>query len=528
MKKYLIFIMIIFNIMITGILKSNEVLGQGYYLTFDNIIENGDFSDLVTTGWAVGGSTLENTDEYLKIIQVVPLTSWSTSYNIDFDDHIYYSSFYINNLNSITDFSYALRDSVIESFGESIPSEENNQWINYSYLTSNDDYNGYIRFMTDTINASVFAIDNVIFIDLTVTFGAGNEPSLEQLESDYMSKMPSYFETYNFLLTDILVANQGDLVVGTVTKEDFLKDYSYMYLAYKQPYTTINILATEDVIINDCKAEFLFQNDWFDLNANIDTCELDDNNPNYYNLLGLLQDGVVKSDLVNDTYFSISYTNEDYTERTTQILISFDEVVQSIRTVIFAFGDNMDINDFNEIAFQFKYDGYIVGYQENAISYLWEDNVIVLTIYNTLLKYDSLNIFIQQSSAEYNTTFALTELAFLKDTLISIPIATRNIEAESDFLLDFSFQYEVCGTWDFGCKLKNVTIWLTVESPPAVTMWEKYGELSNKVYDITRIQNDFTATLDSTGIQVGLGAIVTLITAMTSIMIYSLFMKFFR
>ena len=370
--------------------------------------------------------------------------------------------------------------------------------------------------------------DNIMVFNLTDIFLSGNEPTAEEFENDYLSKLPDWFETYNFLLAEVLVANEGDLVVGTIPKEDFLTDYSYMYLAYKQPYTIIDILATEDDIIDDCVAEFLFQNDWFDLDANVDTCELNFNNPNYDTLLNLLQDGVVQSDLTNDSYFSINYTNADYIDRTTQVLISFDEIVQGVRTVVISFADSSSQNDFNQVAFQFKYNDFIVGYQEDAITYLWQENAIVLTIYNTLLKYNSLDIFIKQTSASPDTKLGLTELAFLKDTLVSIPTGTRNIDAESDFLLDFQFEYANCGTWDFGCKIKNSMIWLTVESPPAVSMWERYGEMTNQIYDITRIQNDFIDVLDQTGIQAGIGAIVTLLTALTSIMLYSLFMKFFK
>ena len=391
---------------------------------------------------------------------------------------------------------------------------------NYQLSISNFEGVGY--------DTTWIAFDNIMVFNLTSLFGSGEEPTTLEFETDYLSKMPEWFETYNFLLADVLVANEGDLVVGTVAKDDFLTDYSYMYLAYKQPYSTINILATEDDIIDDCVAEFLFQGDWFDLDANLDTCALNFDNANYDTLLSLLQDGVVKSDLTNDSYFSIKYANNDYTERTTQILISFDEVVQSVRTVIIAFADSTDINDFNKVAFQFKYDDFVVGWQENAITYLWQENVIILTIYNSLLKYDSLDIFIQQTSASPDTQLGLTELAFLKDTLVSTPTGTRNIDAESDFLLDFQFEYDSCGTWDFGCKIKNSMIWLTVESPPAVTMWDKYGELSNQIYDITRIQNDFIDVLDQTGIQAGIGAVLTLFTALFSIMIYSLLSKFFR
>ena len=391
---------------------------------------------------------------------------------------------------------------------------------NYQISISNFQGYGY--------DTTWIAFDNIMVFNLTDLFGSGEEPTAENFESDYLDKMPEWFETYNFLLADVLVANEGDLVVGTVAKDDFLTDYSYMYLAYKQPYSTLNIVAREDVIVNDCVAEFLFQGDWFDLDANIDTCALNFDNANYDTLLNLLQDGVVKSDLTNESYFSIKYTNEDYTERTTQIVISFDEVVQSVRTVIIAFADSTDINDFNQVAFQFKYNDFIVGYQEDAITYLWQENAIILTIYNSLLKYDSLDIFIEQTSASPDTQLGLTELALLKDTLVSTPTGTRNIDAESDFLLDFQFQYESCGTWDFGCKIKNSMIWLTVESPPAVTMWDKYGELSNQIYDITRIQNDFIDVLDQTGIQAGIGAILTLMTALGSIMIYSLLSKFFR
>ena len=493
-----------------------ETSAAAYYLTFDNLIENGNFEE-PNTFWVLEGAVRYDFGDNYKMILVSSVGSNSYIYNLNTltEDHIYYISF----------------DVVINHGSLWI------QGLDYDVIDITEFYSNILNYnsnvlalnkMGGTTTSVNVEIDNFMLFDLTQIFGAGEEPSISILESDYLSRMPNFFDTYNFLLADILVANEGDLVVGTVAKDDFLRDYSYMYLAYKQPYSSLNILATEDTIINDCVAEFLFQGDWFDLNANIDTCELDFNNPNYDNLLNLLQDGVVKSDLNNDTYFSINYTNEDNINRTTQILISFDEVVYSVRTVIIAFGDTTDINDFNRVAFQFKYNDFVVGWQEDAITYLWEDNVIVLTIYNSLLKYDSLDIFIRQTTASYDTEFALTELAFLKDTLVSTPMGTRNIDAESDFLLDFQFQYESCGTWDFGCKIKNSMIWLTVESPPAVTMWEKYGELSNQIYDITRIQRDFIDVLDQTGIQVGIGAILSLMTALSSIMVYSLLSKFFK
>ena len=505
------------------------------YLVFDNVV-NYNLTDFFTTT-SYGSITkldngLNDTNTHLEAGNV---TWWDDNQALEFYDESWerYNFDLSNEINEgdIIYISYDVKGRVdaektcisSDCFWPSTTEEHRGftEVADANYQLSISNFNG------SGFDTTWVAFDNIMIFNLTDIFN-GDEPTAEEFETDYLSKMPEWFETYNFLIADVLVANEGDLVVGTVAKDDFLTEFSYMYLAYKQPYSTINILATEDDIIDDCVAEFLFQGDWFDLDANIDTCALNFNNANYDTLLSLLQDGVVKSDLTNDSYFSIKYYNEDYNFRTTQILISFNEVVQSVRTVVIAFGDTTDINDFNKVAFQFRYNDFIVGYQEDAISYLWQDNVIVLTIYNSLLKYNSLNIFIQQTSASPNTELALTELAFLKDTLVSTPTGTRNIDAESDFLLDFQFQYESCGTWDFGCKIKNSMIWLTVESPPAVTMWDKYGELSNQIYDITRIQNDFIDVLDQTGIQAGIGAVLTLFTALFSIMIYSLLSKFFR
>jgi len=407
------------------------------------------------------------------------------------------------------------------------------------YFTVNyDNYNftGFTLVINQTavynlVGTQFINIDLVNFKILDMSESFGNDiPSIETFQEDYLEFIPDYFDTYSHILTDITVANQGDLIVGFVDKNEFMQQYSYLYMGYKQKYTNLEIVATEDAIINDCKADFLFMNVFFDLNADKDNCGLDKTTTNYRVLLDLLQDGIVKSDLENDSYFHIQYTNEDYLDRQTQISINFNEKIQGVRTVVVGFGDTTDINDFNKVKFVFKYQDFIVGYQEEPITTLWMDNVIVMNIYNTLLTYDSMEIVFQQTetASEYITDFSLTELAFLKDTVAITPVGDNNLNNESLDLIDFDIEYGSCVAIDVGCHLKNGAIWLIMDSPLSKTLWEDYGVIFNETYNIMRTQANIIEALDNPAINVGLSSIVGLIGVLLSMMVYHAIKKIFN
>lgn len=460
---------------------------------------------------------------------------------LQFTETTYNQYYYdLENFVNVGDYIYISFDSIgcytsVDFNGETVAADST-QWTHHSFIVEADEsFKLTIGnfFKNSSITSQMF-FDNIMVFDLTTTFDE-NIPTLESFETDYLNKLPTWFDEYDVVIAEVYVANEGDLELGLISKDDFLKDYSHLYLAYQQDYTTFNIEANESAqqFMDECAAEVVFMNTSFDLLADPSTCEIDPNTINYPIMLELLQDGVVKSDLENDSYLWIHHLNLDYTNRVTRLNVTFNETLQYIRTIVIGLGDNSDLNDYTNITFSFYYRDFLVGYKHEVITgdlELWVDNAIVLNIYNTILAFDQVVISFHQSENEgvYETDLVLTELAFLRDNLVTQPIENTDLYTETDYLLTFTFEKESCGTFEFGCQLKNASLWLILDSPPAEYLWDKYGEVFGSVSQAAQTQYAIVEAFDTTGVETGLVSILGLITALITLMIYTLMQKLYK
>jgi hypothetical protein len=481
------------------------------------------------TGTLQGGEWWES-EEYGLDVDMVGLRFQDSSYN---------------------KFWYDLSDDVDEgdlvyiSFNGSGDSEEvcfndycydpEQEYRHYSFITEADeDFHLSIHnFNADEAQTNAF-FDDIMVFNLTDLFGEGEEPLLTSFESSYLDKSPSWFTDYNVIVDDIYIANQGDLEIGTIDKADYLTDYYYMYMAYQQEYESFNIIASEgsQAVIENCTAEILFYGEWFDLNADTTSCELDSNSVNYDLMLTLLQDGTVKSDLDNDSYLRIRHDNTDHLERNTNLNVTFEETIQYVRTIAVGFADSTSLNDYDRLSFWFYYRGFLVGMNEEIIASedadIWEDKVIVLNIYNTIMRFDEVVITFTQWNAQEENDLALTELAFLKDTLVTEPIQNTDLYSESEYLLDFEIEPESCGNLQIGCHMKNATLWLIFDSAIAEFMWDKYGDVWGPTASAYQTQANIVNTIDTTGGTIGLVSIIGFVSAMLTLMLYNFISKIFK
>ncbi|MGC7873916.1 hypothetical protein ACPUYX_20805, partial [Desulfosporosinus sp. SYSU MS00001] len=158
--------------------------------TYNNVVTNGDFSN-GTTGWAGSNATISVSNNTLSVTGTGSFQNFfaysSTSINAT-DTHKYYvkaKMFVTNNIS--TSISIKLDTSSASSYiVNSINSPVQNQWYTLSgILTWNGGYNTQpLRVLpyntyadATTANGKVMQVQQVQVIDLTATFGAGNEPS---------------------------------------------------------------------------------------------------------------------------------------------------------------------------------------------------------------------------------------------------------------------------------------------------------------------------------------------------------------
>jgi len=207
------------------------------YYSLHNLIENGDFSlDSNSDGLADG---LTNDGCYADLtdgIQYIGSSSdgWKFVYfNSDLKSNsIYYFGF---RGKSETGFGIYNLETLL-----STPQPASNVFRNYSFIFDNNVGTGIVQwpiFYLYTSGSHLY-FDNVIVVNLTLSFGAGNEPSLSDFETYYLPD--GYFEDYNSYRpsitetvegTEITVDEQLDWTTALISKNGGNIDLNiYMYL----------------------------------------------------------------------------------------------------------------------------------------------------------------------------------------------------------------------------------------------------------------------------------------------------------
>lgn len=152
-----------------------------------NIVENGNFAN-GTTGWiglsstnSVSANVLTNTADGTLALGVVYRSVPYSGANL------YYASAEVRaNSLGCTDMRMTNRTNTVNIY-KTISSPIQNQWYKLSGVVTNNALSNGIRFYhnyADTSSAlgKSMSVKNVIVIDLTATFGAGNEPTQEQCD----------------------------------------------------------------------------------------------------------------------------------------------------------------------------------------------------------------------------------------------------------------------------------------------------------------------------------------------------------
>lgn len=171
--------------------------------TLENLITNGDFSN-GKTGWTSDTGSISITDGIGKIVNngsntYSRLISLSTSSPINNTD-ILYQKVKFRVLDNLTLEIRITRTREISL----IVNPVQYQWYDISVSSlSNSFYSEPFRlqvYYDNPTNQSYgsFEFDNIMVFNLTATFGAGNEPSLEDFEKYYLPDI-EYFERYEGL-----------------------------------------------------------------------------------------------------------------------------------------------------------------------------------------------------------------------------------------------------------------------------------------------------------------------------------------
>lgn len=169
-------------------------------ITLVNIVNNGDFSQGLA-GWSViaNRATVELVDGYGQFVgngSHENYEVWLPGTLQSVTGHIYYSRLDTRVLNALPSYTMLyFGDADTYMTGERLVQ---NVWFNRSsrWTASVDNSTRYVRFSFSTAAnqaGKVANLNNVVLIDLTESFGAGNEPSKEQMDAMLQQFPDSYF-----------------------------------------------------------------------------------------------------------------------------------------------------------------------------------------------------------------------------------------------------------------------------------------------------------------------------------------------
>lgn len=189
-----------------------------------NMIKNGDFSDGVNN-WKSYRLNIASVDNALEITVVEPTTYNNNNVNSDalnFDtSHKYFLKFEYNVKHEENIRLYVAGSYLTPPF---LPTALN-EYVPYSIIFSPENTSGSFSFRHGTTNYQVgekFYIRNVLMVDLTLTFGEGNEPSIEEMNK-LLERFPmGWFDgTISPLVSvkELYLSKSTDTDRGTFTDE---------------------------------------------------------------------------------------------------------------------------------------------------------------------------------------------------------------------------------------------------------------------------------------------------------------------
>jgi len=178
----------------TYAVDSSSQVAKGVCL--QNLVSNGDFRN-GTTGWGTQGSTISTTNDIMSVVG----DGTNRNPNIwgglptGVVGHTYYARLSAMVTNSNTQF-VAIYCQTLASMPIVVNTPLANTWYTTSAITTSTT-NGYPYFSiynyyadAPTASGKVMQVKNVLAIDLTASFGAGNEPTQAQMDT-IMSNYPN-------------------------------------------------------------------------------------------------------------------------------------------------------------------------------------------------------------------------------------------------------------------------------------------------------------------------------------------------
>jgi prepilin-type N-terminal cleavage/methylation domain-containing protein len=163
-----------------------------------NLITNGDFSN-GATGWPAFGSAdsvssnvLTDTGNGTGAVAYVQATVYNTNNN----DKYYKSAWARVTNNVCQNITFRMMNATIADHG--IVNPVQNQWYKITGISTSTQTTGYFPIWHQyadaaTANGKVMQVQNVLVIDLTATFGAGNEPTQAQMDTIMASYPNNWF-----------------------------------------------------------------------------------------------------------------------------------------------------------------------------------------------------------------------------------------------------------------------------------------------------------------------------------------------
>lgn len=181
---------------------------QGYETPYTNVIPNGDFSTGLSPWSTRMACLLSIEDGKLKV--VIKNTSPATSYMLKnvtskytLPTHKYYISFY-SNMKALEEVSFGFGEDFVVTTGKG----SDDMYLYSGIITSTvatNNFSLYHQFTSYQVEDSIL-FDNFICIDLTETFGAGNEPDEENCDMIFRT----YIDSTNTKTYVLLKVYSGD------------------------------------------------------------------------------------------------------------------------------------------------------------------------------------------------------------------------------------------------------------------------------------------------------------------------------
>jgi hypothetical protein len=280
------------------------------YYSLHNMIENGNFSDDTNSDgladdWIIvigQNPQIANDFQYIygnNVAYEVHLKQNNISYVAS---HEYYLSFgFSTNWTPVNGFYRIYLGGTIAK-NNNISFNSDNSYIFTSSFSQSSSINIYISDQSGYAipNTEYYGLCNVILIDLTKTFGAGNEPSLNDFETYYLPD--GYFEDYNSYRPSIT-----ETVEGTEITIDEQLDWTTALISKNGGNIDLNIYMYLDDPDHYFDYPFALNAHYYGITYNIDWIQ-DTNNHNLFVLdLSDPEENAIVKEIIFDRSFNDNY-----------------------------------------------------------------------------------------------------------------------------------------------------------------------------------------------------------------------------